>query len=551
MATAYSYIRFSSPAQMKGDSLRRQLEAARAYAEAHGLLLDESLQDLGVSGFRGKNADTGALGRFLDLIQSGRVAPGSVLVVESLDRLSRQQIMPALGRLAEIVNAGVDVVTLADGQRYTPTSLNDMSQLIISIAIMSRAHEESRIKSERIRAAWEKKKRLAQEKQVPLSSNCPGWLRLSEDRSHFEVIEERAAVIREIFRLSIEGMGHHRIACWLNERKVPALSRHRGPDTHWGAGTVCRILNGIAVLGGHRSAGTPQEAAVMNYYPAIIDEATYHLAQSRSQSRQAAGKGRKGRFDNLLQHLAVCPECGSAMHYLHRGDERLAVLQCSSHKYAAGCTHRLKPKYQRVENSVWHALTQADISTFIDNGIQDQLGELDRQIEAKCHQAEERRTTQAKLIESFGSAPDIASVTDHIRKLDSQLQALDAEITQLEQQRQLKGQANQNTSASLESLARLREYLGPAGDSERIQIRTRFNQLLKTLINQVIVTQEDDLLKVEVRLKNADNKLISYFHPKGKGQVTQQAIAVERNGVVQVIFHDDLEAAEQLFGRLS
>jgi DNA invertase Pin-like site-specific DNA recombinase len=34
MATAYSYIRFSSPAQMKGDPLRRQLDAARAYAEA-------------------------------------------------------------------------------------------------------------------------------------------------------------------------------------------------------------------------------------------------------------------------------------------------------------------------------------------------------------------------------------------------------------------------------------------------------------------------------------------------------------------------------------
>ncbi|MEO5344728.1 MAG: recombinase family protein, partial [Gammaproteobacteria bacterium SHHR-1] len=40
MAIAYSYIRFSSPIQMQGNSLRRQLDAARAYAEAHGLVLD-------------------------------------------------------------------------------------------------------------------------------------------------------------------------------------------------------------------------------------------------------------------------------------------------------------------------------------------------------------------------------------------------------------------------------------------------------------------------------------------------------------------------------
>ena len=53
-AKAYSYLRFSTPEQLKGDSQRRQLEAARAYALEQGLELDESLtfQDLGVSGFK-------------------------------------------------------------------------------------------------------------------------------------------------------------------------------------------------------------------------------------------------------------------------------------------------------------------------------------------------------------------------------------------------------------------------------------------------------------------------------------------------------------------
>ena len=35
---AYSYIRFSTPEQAEGDSLRRQLEDSIAYAEEHGLL---------------------------------------------------------------------------------------------------------------------------------------------------------------------------------------------------------------------------------------------------------------------------------------------------------------------------------------------------------------------------------------------------------------------------------------------------------------------------------------------------------------------------------
>jgi DNA invertase Pin-like site-specific DNA recombinase len=59
---AYSYVRFSTPDQAKGDSYRRQTEAASEYAHANNLELDTELTftDLGVSAFRGANAKTGA-----------------------------------------------------------------------------------------------------------------------------------------------------------------------------------------------------------------------------------------------------------------------------------------------------------------------------------------------------------------------------------------------------------------------------------------------------------------------------------------------------------
>jgi DNA invertase Pin-like site-specific DNA recombinase len=40
---AYSYIRFSTPQQALGDSLRRQTEKAAKYAMEHGLTLDTEL----------------------------------------------------------------------------------------------------------------------------------------------------------------------------------------------------------------------------------------------------------------------------------------------------------------------------------------------------------------------------------------------------------------------------------------------------------------------------------------------------------------------------
>ncbi len=116
---AYSYTRFSSTEQSSGDSLRRQTEAARRYAEANGLELDDhSFRDLGVSAYRGTNVVEGALGQFIRAVESGRIKRGSHLLVENLDRLSRDRISAALRRFTEILEAGIKIVTLSDGKTY-------------------------------------------------------------------------------------------------------------------------------------------------------------------------------------------------------------------------------------------------------------------------------------------------------------------------------------------------------------------------------------------------------------------------------------------------
>ena len=65
--TAYSYIRFSSGEQRKGDSLRRQTEDT-AWCERNGMALDESLSclDAGRSAYHGRHrSDKAALARLM------------------------------------------------------------------------------------------------------------------------------------------------------------------------------------------------------------------------------------------------------------------------------------------------------------------------------------------------------------------------------------------------------------------------------------------------------------------------------------------------------
>jgi len=254
---------------------------AREYADRTGLELDDKLtfRDLGVSAFRGKNAEAGRLADFLAAVEAGVVAQGSFLLVESLDRISRQSARKALRVLEEICEAGVTVVTLTDGRVYTVESLDgDPTALLMSLLIFIRANEESATKARRLRSAWSSKRsRVGSE---PMTSRCPGWRRLKrvslKDRGQWEVIPARAAVVQRVFREALEGRGQHAIAAGLNREGVPVF----GSGEYWHRPFIARLLTSPAVVGTFVPHSTEHEGGkrvrkplepVPGYFPAVVD----------------------------------------------------------------------------------------------------------------------------------------------------------------------------------------------------------------------------------------------------------------------------------------
>src|SRR5262249_14605389 len=149
----------------EGDSLRRQTEKAADWCRRHGARLDTAttLHDLGKSAFLGKhrkNPDRNALAAFLKLVEQGRVPRGSYLIVESLDRLTREDVRPALGLLLSLIDAGVRIVQLIPVEEVYDEDVEPM-QLMMALMELSRGHSESRVKSERNSAAWVEKRERA------------------------------------------------------------------------------------------------------------------------------------------------------------------------------------------------------------------------------------------------------------------------------------------------------------------------------------------------------------------------------------------------------
>jgi DNA invertase Pin-like site-specific DNA recombinase len=314
-ALAYSYLRFSSRQQAKGDSIRRQTEARDAWCLRNKVELDTSLTltDKGVSAFTGghrENPDRHALAAFLRLVEAGRIPKGSYLIVEALDRLSREDAVPALQLLLGLLTAGVRVVQLQPVEMVYDAK-SDPMRLMVAIMELSRGHSESKMKSERVGGAWREKKRNAASK--PLTAMCPAWLRLKDDR--FETIPEYAEAVKEIFRLSLAGYGIGVITRRLNRTGVPAM----GKSGKWVDSYVAAVLANRAVVGEYqpfrreRGKRVPDGEPVPSYYPAVISEREFDAVRACIQCR----KGKPGRPPtgklNLFTRLLHCARHGGTI----------------------------------------------------------------------------------------------------------------------------------------------------------------------------------------------------------------------------------------------
>ncbi|MHA6136677.1 recombinase family protein [Pseudomonas mohnii] len=324
---AYSYIRFSSPEQSRGDSQRRQREAAAKYAEEHSLdlVLDNDYQffDSGISAYTGKNVtDEGKLRRFYDYVKSGKIETGSYLLVESLDRLSREDVLIALPRFIDLLNEGVNVVTLADNIVYSKGA--DVPQLIMSIVHMARAHHESKLKGERVSKAWRKKQDYARETNVPLGNVCPYWLEFID--GEYVVNEEKAKVVQNIFKMTIDGYGQTSIVKHLNSNGVQVFgSVKRNKSGLWGNSSIAKILSNRSVLGEYQpmiheqSKRRPNGSSIENYYPAIITQDMFYSASYARNQRRVGKVTNQTKNFNVWSKLIVCSKCRSPMHLVNKG----------------------------------------------------------------------------------------------------------------------------------------------------------------------------------------------------------------------------------------
>lgn len=307
MPTAISYIRFSSKKQEEGDSVRRQRQMAAQWLDRNPeyTLSDITYEDLGLSASKGHHLN-GNLGKILEAVESGAIAPGSVILVETLDRFSRLPAIQTLKMLEEVVSKGVDLITLSDGIRYNKDSINGAQLFMLAGAALG-AYEYSQNLSKRISASYRGREETAK-RGGTIKRRNPFWLTSAGGLKRGEAggLALEVLVVQDVFKSFVEGVSIHEVArkhakFFSNPASVRKVLYNPAAIGHWQLYEVTNTPDG-------KQKRKPGEV-IKNVFEPAVDDVIWYQAQQMFKKQPDLVVARA----NPLAGIVVCAVCGGNM----------------------------------------------------------------------------------------------------------------------------------------------------------------------------------------------------------------------------------------------
>lgn len=527
MPTAFSYVRFSSLPQEKGNSIARQVELGEAYCRRQGLTLDKTMQiDRGSSAYRAKNFESGPLAEFINRLSS--IPKGSYLIIEKLDRFSRGDVDVALAQFGKIVKAGITIVTTNPEREYTSADLKGFGimELVVHFLV---ANGESDKKSINSKDNWRRKR--ANLRTTKLGDIAPAWLKLSEDRSEFVPIPSKVAIIKRIFSMARSGAGVHGITQTLNKEGIPNIGR----TVAWKHSYIHQILTNRTVLGeyqpkvrnhGGQKQRTPIGDAIPDYYPRVISDADFYAVQKGLQTRRKQ-RGPKGKnVANLFTGLLRCARTGSTMVLINKG----RGSQLVSSDALRGLNNA---KYITTHYRVWEYAFLAYASELSVRDIRPSSKIVDdRESELERAQGQLDAITDriGKISAKVKSGVMSESGLEILVDLDTEKKALSARVEQLAAEVHTSDDETLGETQSI--IQALKEAEGEELAELRSTLRARIAALVDSVWVYISANGHKRLMIAQVMYKSGARKnLYIYWNPKHRHPGQQKGYVQQNLGV--------------------
>jgi DNA invertase Pin-like site-specific DNA recombinase len=539
---AVSLVRFSTKKQADDDSYRRQLAPAQDFCDKKGWELDLSLHEkdvrrLAASAFRGDQIRKGPLGKFITLVESGSLPKDRqiILLVEEIDRLTRQVHDEAYDLCLRLMRSGVWLCTIMDDEIYDLTSINESLEKRLKLQLKLDAARDHSVKlSNRLSAVWENRRTriLAGEKIV--TDATPDWLK-AENRNLVLPASHKQTIVR-INRECRNGLGVRAITKLFNtDPGVPTFSGKK----YWSASTIQKILENRETFGEVTFYRVDKDSmpgkvkripvlTIPDYYPAAITETDFILAKEARGRRKGIGPIQKqGRYSTMLSGMGKC-WCGATLQFSNKAQSR-RYLFCGSAARNQGCDNHRHYGHDQIEYELMRLLLLFDVSR-----ITDCQNEHAAEVEAIQAQMREKDARAKWLTDSGEMTRRTREAIDNLdREIGGMQNRLDAIRESLIVAR-TRGDAHREFVNLVEQMQQAEQ-----DDDNRKALRARISQGLRRIIHTIIAEGEDLIINLHPNRQWQLGFRLAASAPHVRGRKAHYRISsvrVQSGGEVQDLF---------------
>lgn len=327
------------------NSIINQKKLLQKYAKEHGF---ENTRNYVDDGYTGTNFNRPGFQKLLEDIDMGYV---SVVIVKDMSRLGRDYLQVGYYTDTYFPDRDIrfiainDCVDSADGENELAPFRNVMNEMY------------ARDISRKVRSSH----RLRGNAGEPLSQPPYGYMKDPMNKKKWNIDNNVAQVVRDIFRMCLEGKGNETIARILQENKVlvpmaywqsQGLGRG-GKKTQenpykWCKTTVAKILSQQEYCGdiinfktysksfkNKQRIDNPKENWVIfkNVHEPIIDRETFeHVQELVAKTKRRAPKPTNAE-KNMFCDLVYCADCGSKLWFNVKHDKTdIPFFSCGNYK---------------------------------------------------------------------------------------------------------------------------------------------------------------------------------------------------------------------------
>jgi hypothetical protein len=274
--------------------------------------------DRGVSAFRITDADSqqaanfhnGNLGEFLAKVQAGAIKIGSVLILERLDRFSRNYWDLVYPTWLNLLQSGVEIYSCVSHTHYTIETIRQNPMLAgMALLELANANEYSAGMSKRIGKAFSLRlQQAATGQKLNLGGWQPKWVDFhgKKGQSGTFTLNAHSITIKRIVSEYLNGHSMYHIVKCLIRDKVPTLQ-----GGNWSQGTIAKLLRHDSLIGDK----TIKQFVLKRYYPPLITDEEYKQVKARladNKEKRGGGAG-SDRVANLFRNRCKCAVCGGSV----------------------------------------------------------------------------------------------------------------------------------------------------------------------------------------------------------------------------------------------